>query len=172
MLTPYARNAIALQMTWGCFGNQCHGRALKAKPLPLLFVHRNLQFRSITLSRRRLFTQAISKSVNVTFLPFSCSQHYFWISASFWSSLNLGVLSAGYIQFADNFYGGRRACIPLQAQSTNQVLPKALFHVHFPSCCTHCSGELRSVCSPFSTVTYSPVAAAGLNTEKYFSLNH
>lgn len=130
-MTLHARNAIALQMVWSHFGHQCQGRALKAKPLPLLFVQTNLQLRSITESRRYLLHRSHLKVCKCYFSPFFCSQDYCWSTAFFWPPLNLGVLSAGYIQIADNFCGDRRASIPLQAQSTEWNVEKNLVS------CTH-----------------------------------
>lgn len=126
MMTLHTRNTIALQMMRGHFGNQCQGRALKAKPLPLLFIQTNLQLRSNTLSRRHLLHTTHLKVCKCYFSPFFCSQYYFWATASFWPSLNLGVLSAGYIQPADNFCSDRKACIPLQVQSTELSVDKSL----------------------------------------------
>lgn len=125
-MTRHVRNAVALQMMWGHFGTQHQGRALKAKPLPLLFIQTNLQLRSITLSRRYLLHTSHLKVCECYLFPFLCSQCYCWSTAFLWPSLNLGVLSAGYIQLADNFYGDRRACIPLQAQSTELSVDKSL----------------------------------------------
>lgn len=74
----------------------------------------------------QVFIHRLLKVCKCYFSPFFCSQRYCQSTAFLWPSLSLGVLSAGYIHLADNFCGDRRACIPLQAQSTEISVDKSL----------------------------------------------
>lgn len=134
MMALHTRNAIASQTVWGHFWN------LQVKTL--LFVQATLQLRSGTLSRRYVFQTNHLKVYKCYFSLFYCSQHYFWATASLW--LNLGVLPAGYIQLADNFYGGSVYLCRHKLQNEVLTKAKALFHAHvyFPSCHRHSSGVL------------------------------